>query len=683
MKAIELLPQVIDRTVLGVLDPELIALMKDYLSLQKVVPWGEKFVMGIHAPPFPGPAFERFMKGLVPVGGGGDRPLLNTAALAVTNRCPLACWHCYNAGRPQEDLPLAALQSIVRQFQDLGAATIILTGGEPLLRPDLEDVCRTIDEDSVVLLNTSGVGLDAARARSLRDAGFWSVGVSLDSIAADEHNRLRGSPKAFDAAVAALGNVRAAGMYPYAIGVMREGFLEEDVFLPYLEKARDFGAAEVHLLDPAPCGRLLGSSIPEPTAAERARMLDYQRLVAERDDLPILSFASLFESADWFGCAAGRAMLYVDGAGNVCPCYVAALSFGNAAREPLADIVRRVQEHVGHPRSRCLSRVLAEDVAAAAPRHGLPLPPEVSCALCRARLRPDEPPGGPSRLDRVLQGLAPRQVGVQELAIGYDASAQDYEKDWLSKAKGAIDRLMELLDLRPGERVLDAGCGTGYTTRRAAHAVGPGGAVKGVDIAEKMLAVAQERAAAEGLRNCEFVRGELLAAMAAEPSAACDACTCTWVVGYVGIQDLAERAARLLRPGGRLGVVCNAAYSPKEILHVALRMLARHPWALRRAVNFPFPSSRRAIRHALLRAGFQEPTIETGTFTLLYESGRQILDYFERSGEAEVYRQCIDPKHYGRLMAEFAERMEAGYRTPEGVRVTYEYFVIVASRPEA
>ena len=681
MKAIDLLPRLIDRTVLGVFDPELVALLRDYLSLQKVAPWGDKLVMGTHAPPFPGPAFDRFLRGLVPVGADDDGPTVTMAALAVTNRCPLRCWHCYNAGRTQQDMPLPALQHIVRQFQELGAASIVLTGGEPLLRDDLEEVCSAIDSDSVILLNTSGLGLDERRARRLRDAGVWSVGVSLDSTDPDEHDRLRGRKGAFEAAAAAIANVRSVGMYPYVIGVMRDGFLSDEVFLPYLHGAARLGAMEVHLLDPAPAGRLLGSCLPESCPPQRARMIEYQRLVSEHDDWPILSFASLFESAEWFGCSAGRAMLYVDGGGNVCPCYVAPLSFGNAADEPLADIVRRLQAHVGHPRSRCLSQVLRADTAAAAQTAGLPLPPDVSCRLCREHLGPDRPHGGISRLDRILADMPRRTIGAEELQAGYHAAAATYEADWLAEAKVAVHRLMELLDLRPGQQVLDAGCGTGYTTRLAARAVGPQGVVTGVDLAEGMLAVARDRCRADRLDNCRFVHGEVLAAMAAEPPASIDACTCTWVVGYVSVRDLAAAARRLLRLGGKLGICCNAAWSPKEIVSVATHMLARHPWALRRTVSFPFPSSRRGIEKALRKAGFAAPpVVETGTFRLLYRDGGHILEQFERSGEAEVSRQCIDPQHYDRLMAEFARRMEDRYMTPEGLPVTYEYFVIVAVR---
>ncbi|MET7733396.1 class I SAM-dependent methyltransferase [Streptomyces sp. NPDC005402] len=69
------------------------------------------------------------------------------------------------------------------------------------------------------------------------------------------------------------------------------------------------------------------------------------------------------------------------------------------------------------------------------------------------------------------------------------------------------ERLMEALDVRPGDRVLDIGCGTGRTTRDAARAASPGTAL-GIDVSDPMLARARLRAEAEGLGNVDFVQGD-------------------------------------------------------------------------------------------------------------------------------------------------------------------------------
>jgi SAM-dependent methyltransferase len=68
-------------------------------------------------------------------------------------------------------------------------------------------------------------------------------------------------------------------------------------------------------------------------------------------------------------------------------------------------------------------------------------------------------------------------------------------------------RLWPVLDVRPGDRVLDIGCGTGRTTRDAARAADRGSAL-GIDVSGPMLALARERAAAAGLGNIGFVQGD-------------------------------------------------------------------------------------------------------------------------------------------------------------------------------
>jgi SAM-dependent methyltransferase len=105
--------------------------------------------------------------------------------------------------------------------------------------------------------------------------------------------------------------------------------------------------------------------------------------------------------------------------------------------------------------------------------------------------------------------------------------------------------------LRPGETVVDLGCGRGRDLVRAAGEVGPRGRAVGVDANDAMLAAA--RAAAAGLPNVELVRGDIAAV--ALPGAAADV-----VVSSCTINHARDKAAvfrevhRLLRPGGRFVV---------------------------------------------------------------------------------------------------------------------------------
>lgn len=196
------------------LHPQVAAFFKDYLAREKVMPFQGRFVLNTHFPPYPSPAFDQLAENFSRI-GDADQRRLHSVTLAVTNRCDYRCWHCYNADRSQQDLPLATLREVAGQLQDLGAVMVTLSGGEPLLREDLEEIASSFDPRTCLTLNTTGAGFSAERARALRDSGVFAVGVSLDALQPEEHDRRRGKKGAFQTALAALRVAGANGLYPY------------------------------------------------------------------------------------------------------------------------------------------------------------------------------------------------------------------------------------------------------------------------------------------------------------------------------------------------------------------------------------------------------------------------------------------------------------------------------------
>lgn len=120
---------------------------------------------------------------------------------------------------------------------------------------------------------------------------------------------------------------------------------------------------------------------------------------------------------------------------------------------------------------------------------------------------------------------------------------------FLGQRRRIFDHLVALSGMRDGNRVLDIGCGTGYLTRRAAHAVGPTGRVVGVDPSDSVLAYARRVSPP----NCQFhvAGGETVP----EPDGSFDVVVSSLAIHHIPPPlrpTVLREMHRVLRPGGRL-----------------------------------------------------------------------------------------------------------------------------------
>jgi radical SAM protein with 4Fe4S-binding SPASM domain len=132
----------------------------------------------------------------------------------ITLACDLACRHCGSrAGhaRPNELNTEEAL-NLADQLIDLGIKEVTLIGGEAYLRRDwLQIISRFANAGVAVSTTTGGRGFTGEIAQAAADAGLTAASISLDGTEA-VHDRLRGVPGSFQAALRAMDNTRAAGM---------------------------------------------------------------------------------------------------------------------------------------------------------------------------------------------------------------------------------------------------------------------------------------------------------------------------------------------------------------------------------------------------------------------------------------------------------------------------------------
>lgn len=323
------------------------------------------FIVNSFIPPLNSRAFENILMAVPGRGSDffrdhvtGRRTAPISIYIAATARCMYNCWHCSAAKRnPEGELDTRSMIAVVKQIQDMGVGIIGFTGGEPLLRTDLEDIIARIDERSVSFIFSTGYGLTYERAKRLKAAGLLGMAISIDSVEAKEHDRGRGFDGAFQQAVKAIKNCKRAGLYTMSQTVCTKALLKGDFLLKLAEFAKQLEIDEMRIIEPLPCGKLASNKSELLSEAERDKLKNFHIQCNKDAHLPKAAVFSYFESRRQFGCGAGVQHSYIDHSGNLYPCDFVPVSFGNVLEKPLAELWKKMHAKIGTPHAACLSKV--------------------------------------------------------------------------------------------------------------------------------------------------------------------------------------------------------------------------------------------------------------------------------------------------------------------------------------
>jgi pyrroloquinoline quinone biosynthesis protein E len=277
-----------------------------------------------------------------------DAPRPYTLVAELTYRCPLRCAYCSNPldwARRRDELDTATWLRILREAEDLGVVQVNFTGGEPLVRDDLEAlIAAARDLDLYSNLITSGIPLTRARLAGLRQRGLDNVQVSIQDVRAEPSDRMAGL-RSFDRKLEVAGWVKDLGLPLTLNTVLHRDNLER---LPeVVALAERLGADRLELANTQYLGWALlnrAALLPTRDQLERARAAAAEARRRLRGRMEIL-----FVTPDYYAdlpkaCMDGwgRRYLLVSPDGLVLPCHAAhtlpGLVFDSARDRSLPEI---------------------------------------------------------------------------------------------------------------------------------------------------------------------------------------------------------------------------------------------------------------------------------------------------------------------------------------------------------
>ena len=253
-------------------------------------------------------------------------------------KCNFKCEHCsikrFQGKKEGERFDLDKVRDLARQADEMGLAQFVITGGEPLVFSDLEDLIMAIDPSKFYIISDSnGWHLDHEKAKRLKEIGLDKIQLSLDSLDAKEHDDFRRAPGSHARAMNAIDACLDAGLNIILSTVVTKQRVRSDEFIEYLEFAKSKGVG-TFVTYAKPVGSWEGNF----------------DVLVDKDDMKYTEelekkynvFTHLTPSYGLdLGCIAVKRMISVTQYGDVLPCPYIHTSIGNVFEEPLKDIVER------------------------------------------------------------------------------------------------------------------------------------------------------------------------------------------------------------------------------------------------------------------------------------------------------------------------------------------------------
>lgn len=249
----------------------------------------------------------------------------------------------------------------------------------------------------------------------------------------------------------------------------------------------------------------------------------------------------------------------------------------------------------------------------------------------------------------------------------YDGISEGYDESWTEHMRDKTEELIGQLDLNVGDKVIDLTCGTGYATKLIVARTHE--TVVGVDVSAGMLNQAKKRCGSA----CEFVQADILAHLKSLPPESFDAVTCCWGLGYSRPLAVLRQIKRVLKPGGKVGIIDNSVFSLKEVMKCSIQTFMERPEALENLMRFRFLMGCKQLGMWFRMAGLKPRALWNGSKSYTVGSGTEAIERLQATGAAAGFEFASRKEDSDEIYRRFAEKLEQKFLKNYNITITHRY----------
>lgn len=258
--------------------------------------------------------------------------------------CNFKCEHCsiekFQMTRKEEIqinkryFKIEDVKELAKQADELGISTFVITGGEPLIFKDFDELVAAINPEKFwIVTDTNGWFLDYERAKHLKEIGVDKVQLSLDGVDSETHDSFRRKSGSYDRVIAAIESCKKAELHVILSTVVWRGRVFTTEFHEFLELAKKY-CVGTYITYAKPVGAYEGRWDQLLTPADESYITELEK------KYDIFTHMTPSYGMD-IGCIAVKRILPITRYGDVMPCPYIHISLGNVFEEPLKEIIQR------------------------------------------------------------------------------------------------------------------------------------------------------------------------------------------------------------------------------------------------------------------------------------------------------------------------------------------------------
>jgi GeoRSP system radical SAM/SPASM protein len=292
---------------------------------------------------------------------------------SLSYSCNFSCSHCYSRGSNVSELTADEIKLVTDKISAAKIPFVNFGGGEPLIIKDLMAITRyAVEKGLKVSMNSNGYLLDKETAKKIKEAGFASVGISIDGSSPEVHDSFRNKSGSFVKAIEALNNLHEAGVKTTMSSVISK--INYKDFQALIEVAKKNKVSQLFLHNFKCTGKGFENReeydlSPKEWRSFYKEALEYKNgnkdIEISFDDPIMASMNEYDRDALVKGSTCGKVSLHIRPNGDITPCGFIDIVIGNVLKDDIQDVWENSQVlskmRNKEPKSKCKSCVSYEE----------------------------------------------------------------------------------------------------------------------------------------------------------------------------------------------------------------------------------------------------------------------------------------------------------------------------------